>query len=137
IDDIQLSAESHDALPHANQSKPVALRNDATVGCSASIVLDRQRQPTSFRCGRIPGLWAEFQIDASLSRMRMFVDVGKAFLNNSIDVRRCRRRQLAKVTISVKRDFYSAARQPFMIPRQNCKASGEPEVIDLRRTEGP
>ena len=41
IDDIQLSAESHDALPHANQSKPVALRNNATVGCSASIVLDR------------------------------------------------------------------------------------------------
>ena len=105
IDDIQLSAESHDALPHANQSKPVALRNNATVGCSASIVLDRQRQPTSLRCGRIPSLWAEAQIDASLSRMRMFVNVGKAFLDNSIDVRRCRRRQHAKVTISLKRDF--------------------------------
>jgi hypothetical protein len=39
IDDIQLSGESHDALPHANQPKPVALRNNAAVGCSASIVL--------------------------------------------------------------------------------------------------
>ena len=68
IDDIQLSAESHDALPHANQSEPVALRNHAAVSCSASIVLDRQRQPTSLRCGRIPSLRAEAQIDASLSR---------------------------------------------------------------------
>jgi hypothetical protein len=73
IDDIQLSAESHDALPHANQSESVALRNHAAVSCSASIVLDRQRQPTSLRCGQIPSLRAEVQIDASLSRMRMLL----------------------------------------------------------------
>jgi hypothetical protein len=54
IDDIQLSAESHDALPHAHQSESVPLRNHAAVSCSASIVLDRQRQPTSLRCGQIP-----------------------------------------------------------------------------------
>jgi hypothetical protein len=75
IDDIQLSAQSHDALPHANQSEPVALRNYAAVSCSASIVLDRQRQPTSLRCGQIPGLRAEVQVDASSSRLRMLVDV--------------------------------------------------------------
>ena len=40
IEDIQLSAESRDALPHANQSEPVAFRGHATVSCSATIVLD-------------------------------------------------------------------------------------------------
>ena len=105
IEDIQLSAKSHDALPHANQSEPVAFRSHATVSCSATIVLDRQRQPTSLRCGRIPSLRAEIQIDASLSRMRMFVDVGKALLDNSIHVRRRRRRQRAEVAINLKRDF--------------------------------
>ena len=105
IEDIQLSAESRDALPHAYQSEPVAFRGHATVSCSATIVLDRQRQPTPLGGGRISGLRAETQIDASVGSMRMFVDVGKAFLDNSIHVRRRRRRQRAEVAINLKRDF--------------------------------
>ena len=73
IEDIQLSTKSHHALPHANQSEPVAFRGHATVSCSATIVLDRQRQPTPLRCDRIPSLRAETQIDASVGSMRMFV----------------------------------------------------------------
>ena len=101
---------------------------------SSSIVSASQR-----RCAAVcsPASWTEAESDAGLTRIRMLVDVGKALLDDSIDVRRRRRRQDPEVAIDLKRDFQLSAGQPFLIPSQSRKTGGEPEVIDLGRAEGP
>ena len=45
---------------------------------------------------------AELEGDASMGRVRMFVDVGQALLDNSIDMRRSRSRQRSEVSINLK-----------------------------------
>ena len=48
---------------------------------------------------------AEAEGDASMGRVRMFVDVGQALLDNSIDMRRSRSLQRSEVSINLKRDL--------------------------------
>ena len=60
IDDIQLTAESYDALPHANQSEPVALRNHAAVSSSA---FDRSRSSAS---ANVAQMWTLIEVCVGL-----------------------------------------------------------------------
>ena len=56
VDDVQLAAERHHALAHADQSQPLPLRCLAAVDPAASVVLDRQGEPLRPACGGLLGL---------------------------------------------------------------------------------
>src|SRR5215472_4556038 len=105
VDDVQCSAECHHTFAYPNEPEPAAFRSYAAFNYSTSIVLDRQLQPTSLRRSLLPGLRAEAESDASMARMRMFVDISQALLHNSIHLsRRCSRQDL-EIAINLKRDF--------------------------------
>ena len=67
----------------------------------------------------------------------MLADIGKALLDNPIDMRCRRRRQALEVAIDRKRDLQFSGCSPFLLPGEIGKAGSEPEVVDLRRAEGP
>jgi hypothetical protein len=61
VDDVQFPAERHHALAHPDQPKSVTFL--ATLDRSASIILDRQRQPSSLRRGLFRQLRTDVQGD--------------------------------------------------------------------------